>query len=76
MLGPCVIPEFEVEPVPLPQGRESEERAAIETARPKLTGQRRVNVGRPGTVSRSAKARPSVAALVSPAATSNSAGKV
>jgi hypothetical protein len=58
------IPELEVKSIALPQGRESQERSAIETAGAQLTGQRRVEIGRSRAIGRGAKASPSVARFV------------
>ncbi len=50
--------------IALPQGRESQERSAIETAGAQLTGQRRVEISRSRAIGRGAKAGPSVARFV------------
>lgn len=58
------IPELEVKSITLPQGRKSEERSSIETARAKLTGQWRVEIGWARAIRRSAKASPSIARFI------------
>lgn len=57
-----------MESVALPQGRERQERASVETARSQLASQRSVEIGRTGAIGRSAQSRPAVAALVVAAA--------
>ena len=58
------IPELDVKSITLPQGRKSEERSTIETARAKLTGQWRVEIGWARAIRRSAKASPSITRFI------------